>query len=246
MTDMTMIYQVILEVYKRYGIRSFPFDIFSLVIRAGFDVHKYSTLKPAKLEKVLLLSDSACLVGPTIYYNDSQIPERIRFSIAHELGHYFLQTSDEDSADTFAAQLLAPAPLIRKRGYRTCDEVREAFQISTQAANRALFLGKKWNGHRLPKTSPEWILIDWFEGSAAPPVIEPIPEVKKPKRLPPLLSKEEKERLTPEQQKIIARIRRRRRQIAKELEDVEGQTHPAVEFGLFEDALESWRLGGMG
>ena len=146
MTDKSMIYQVALEIYRRYDIKSFPFDIFSLVIQAGFDIHKYSSLKPAKFEKVRLLSDSACLVGSTIYYNDAQIPERIRFSIAHELGHYFLQTADEDLADTFAAQFLAPAPLIRARGYRTSDEVQEAFRISTTAANRALFVGKKWIG----------------------------------------------------------------------------------------------------
>ena len=158
MTDKSMIYQVALEIYRRYDIKSFPFDIFSLVIRAGFDVHKYSSLKPAKFEKVRLLSDSACLVGSTIYYNDAQIPERIRFSIAHELGHYFLQTADEDLADTFAAQFLAPAPLIRARGYRTSDEVREAFRISTTAANWALFVGKKWTatGCRRQLRSGSW------------------------------------------------------------------------------------------
>ena len=97
--------------------------------------------------------------------------------LAHELGHYFLQTADEDLADTFAAQFLAPAPLIRTRGYRTSDEVREAFRISTTAANRALFVGKKWTGYRLPKTAPEWLLIDWFDGIKTAPVIEyPIEE----------------------------------------------------------------------
>ena len=158
MTDKSMIYQVALEIYRRYDIKSFPFDIFSLVIQAGFDIHKYSSLKPAKFEKVRLLSDSACLVGSTIYYNDAQIPERIRFSIAHELGHYFLQTADEDLADTFAAQFLAPAPLIRARGYRTSDEVQEAFRISTTAANWALFVGKKWTatGCRRQLRSGSW------------------------------------------------------------------------------------------
>ena len=76
-------------------------------------------------------------------------------------------------------------------------------------------------------------------------MIKPTPEPVKPKskRLPPLLSKEEKERLTPEQQKIIARIRRKRRKIAQELEDIEGQKNPVQEFGLLEAAMESWRLG---
>ena len=73
--------------------------------------------------------------------------------------------------------------------------------------------------------------------------IETTPEPVKPKRPSPLLSKEEKERLTPEQQKIIARIRRKRRKIAQELEDIEGQKNPIEEFGLLEAAMESWRLG---
>lgn len=245
MTDMTTIYQTILEIYKRYDIQSLPFDIFSLVIRAGFDVHKYFSLKPAKLEKVRALSDSACLIGTTIYYNDAQIPERIRFSIAHELGHHFLQDPDEDTADIFAAQFLAPAPLIRTRQYHTADEVKEAFGISMQAANRALYVGKKWIGSHLPRTSPEWLLVKWFDGPAETlQVAEPAPDEKKPKRQP-LLSKEEKERLSPEQQKIISRIRRRRRKITRQLEDIEGQSNPIEEFGLVEAVMERWRLGEM-
>ena len=65
----------------------------------------------------------------TVFYQDEgRSPERIRFTLAHELGHILLRHMDEFSAmtmtadasdalereaDLFAANLLAPVPLMR-------------------------------------------------------------------------------------------------------------------------------------
>lgn len=236
-------YGVILDVYQKYGIRAFPIDVFSLVVRMGYDVRRYSNVAPRSYEKLIQISRSACLLSRTIFYNDEEPDARIRFSICHELAHDLLGTEDEDLADAFAGEFLAPSPVIRTRGIGTADQLAEGFGLSITAANRALFRGKKWTGYRLPKEHPAWQIVRWFDGEKEHPEQIAAPEIAIPKRQPPLLSKEEKERLTPEQQKIIARIRRKRRKIAQELEDIEGQKNPIEEFGLLEAAMESWRLG---
>jgi len=101
-------YGVILDVYRKYGIKSFPVDVFSLVVRMGYDVRRYSNVAPRSYEKLMRISRSACLLSRTIFYNDAEPEMRVRFSICHELAHSLLETDDEDLADAFAGELLAP------------------------------------------------------------------------------------------------------------------------------------------
>ena len=235
-------YDTIFDIYRKYGIRSFPIDVFSLLIRMGYDVRRYSNLPPEKLDLIMQISPSACLLSRTVFYNDREPLFRIRFSICHELAHDILEIESEDLADMFASEFLAPSPIIRTRGIRTADELSEMFELSISASNRAIFRAKKWTGYRLPKEDPAWQIIRWFDGDAK--AEEPIvPEVTAPKRLPPLISAEEKEKWTPEQQKRIASIRRKRRKISKQMDGVEGTANPIVEFGLFEEEMEYLRLG---
>lgn len=93
-----------------------------------------------------------------IFYNESELKERIRFSILHEYGHYKLShnldTKDEEEykayeleTNYFAAQLLMPEQLIREiqgRGIRITKEVLiDLFGVSNEAAEKRLItLGK--------------------------------------------------------------------------------------------------------
>ena len=234
-------YGIILDIYQRYGIRSFPFDVFSLAVRMGYDVRRYTNTTPQSHEKLMQISHSACLLSRTMFYNDMEPEARVRFSICHELAHDLLETEDEDLADTFSGELLAPSPIIRTRGIATAEQLAEDFGLSISAANRALFRGKKWTGYRLHKDHPAWQIVRWFDGEKENPEAAIIPEIEVPKKLPPLLPKEEKEKWTPEQQKRIASIRRKRRKIAKQMDGVEGTANPIVEFGLIEEELEYLR-----
>lgn len=74
-------------------------------------------------------------------------PDRLRFTLAHELGHLLLHTTpgegQEPQADAFAAQLLAPADQIRPEleGLRTTDldrllTIKERWGISVAALIR--------------------------------------------------------------------------------------------------------------
>lgn len=236
-------YGIILDIYQRYGIRSFPFDVFSLAVRMGYDVRRYTNTTPQSYEKLMQISHSACLLSRTMFYNDREPETRVRFSICHELAHDLLETEDEDLADAFSGELLAPSPIIRTRGIATAEQLAEDFGLSISAANRALFRGKKWTGYRLKKDHPAWQIVRWFDGEKENPETVIVPEIEVPKRLPPLLSKEEKEKWTLEQQKRIASIRRKRRKIAKQLPEAEEYTDLISDFGMSFDVLNYQRFG---
>lgn len=99
-------------------------------------------------------------IGFILAYNNKTTPyhrqriQRIRFSLAHELGHILLGHFDkqgdsliksgspkdplmEKEADLFAAETLIPRSLINP--YKSQDEVAKFFDISTSAATIALY-----------------------------------------------------------------------------------------------------------
>lgn len=84
-----------------------------------------------------------------IFVNKNDLSVRKRFTVAHELGHYFLHEGkamvsfrggrgdDETEANRFAAELLMPEDLVRKdhRGRPAVipRSMAEVFQVSTSA-----------------------------------------------------------------------------------------------------------------
>lgn len=165
--DYGYLYQCILKAYKDYGINAFPIDGFRLIQQHGFKVKKYCELTPVKRAACWKLSEDACLIENTLYYNESAFHRRIVFTIAHELGHHFLETSREDDADEFASHFLAPRILIHKYGYQTADQIHDTFGLSYAASNRALASYKKWFAeiaHSIPRrpSDPELQLEQIF------------------------------------------------------------------------------------
>jgi Zn-dependent peptidase ImmA (M78 family) len=98
--------------------------------------------------------------GTVIWVNEAQTPARRRFTLAHELGHHLLRHADtfhldlggdlapnvtgghpghdwraERAANEFAANLLMPAPMVRKAATSTTDIVTLAscFRVSAAA-----------------------------------------------------------------------------------------------------------------
>ena len=90
------------------------------------------------------LSKDACIVKKILYYEDRNIVERIRFSIAHELGHIFLNSELEDDADNFASHVLAPRIMIHRYRCETSDQIHDIFGLSYDASNRVLTDYRKW------------------------------------------------------------------------------------------------------
>lgn len=136
-------------------ISSFPFDIRKFV-KENFDITLCS-FKKAKLKGVKVEnfgSKSAVwheIDGMNvIFYNQDEMIERVRFSIAHELGHYVMNhitnlDKDDDlyqiqehEANTFAAQLLMPYQLLDVCVYNgidvTADFIRKLYGTSNEAS----------------------------------------------------------------------------------------------------------------
>lgn len=88
----------------------------------------------------------------TIVYNDNEPRERVRYTIAHELGHILLghelragfghyrkaggerKPIEETQADEFAARVLAPACVMWALDVHTADDIAALCGISKQAA----------------------------------------------------------------------------------------------------------------
>lgn len=115
------------DLIEDWGISTYPFNIWSLLRKMGIRTIAYSSLSFDKRKELLSKSKDAFTVYPPdfnpaktiIFYNDEiRDRERIRFTLAHELGHLVLAHPDdydekyEHEADIFANYLLVPAPLI--------------------------------------------------------------------------------------------------------------------------------------
>lgn len=142
--DYVKLYEIIFKIYTDCEVTAFPIDCFDIVLKRGYRIKKYSELTQKKREACLCLSPDSCIVKDTLYYQDQNTAERIRFSIMHELGHVFLQTSVEEMADTFSSHILAPRIAIHKSRCHTAQQIHDTFALSYTASNKALLDYKVW------------------------------------------------------------------------------------------------------
>lgn len=81
-----------------------------------------------------------------LYNEDIVMPERLRFTLAHEIGHIFLGhtcdgDAEESEANAFAAQLLMPwftVKMLHCNYFANADNVSAMFGVSVTAADRRL------------------------------------------------------------------------------------------------------------
>ena len=142
--DYQSLYDSILYAYTFFGIDSFPVDCFELVRKCGFRTVKYTDLSDKKRIACRTLSEDACLLDGTLFYEAKAHSRRIQFTIAHEFGHVFLKTDNEDKADEFASHFLAPRILIHKYKCHDAIQIHDTFGLSYQASNRALMSYREW------------------------------------------------------------------------------------------------------
>ena len=141
------------------GVEKLPVDLNAVVRHLGVRVYAYSRcrelLEDTGLEAVARQASGLTFYSgsqPVILYNDLETPQRIRFTIGHELGHIVLghvrpgehtrqnrepQPGDsprEQAANRFAADLLAPACVLWGLGLHSPEEIGEVCKISIQAA----------------------------------------------------------------------------------------------------------------
>ena len=137
------------------NITKFPFDCKKVLKAYGYDCKAYSSLSDKKRKICLGISDDACIMNGTIYYNDTRIQGRIPFTLMHELAHILLEhivkdEIEEDEADYFASCILAPRIMIHqlclsnKSCKVTAEDIHNYFGITISASNRALNDYHKW------------------------------------------------------------------------------------------------------
>lgn len=164
-----LISEKILEIYKECNITSFPIDCAAILKHYGYKVLTYKELQ-SKNEELYrlcsLLSDDAFSdrVLRIVAYNHKTNAGRIRFSLMHELGHIILShtshsQANENEADYFASNILAPRPVIFRANAHTADAIHEKFGLSYAAANIALDDYKHWKCFKISQTDKE---IAWL------------------------------------------------------------------------------------
>lgn len=136
-----------------------PIDLDSMCKRIGAKVYNYQQAKPTLiktgLDKLANETDGMTLfVGnkPVIFFDSVCYAPRIRFTVAHELGHLILghvspgqytilnrepspnDAPEERAANQFAARLLAPACVLWGLNLHSAEEIADVCKISHQAA----------------------------------------------------------------------------------------------------------------
>jgi Zn-dependent peptidase ImmA (M78 family) len=139
------------NVIAKYEIKAPPVDVGRVAKSEGLEV-RLMTSWPPKVSGLLLREER--LIGINAHHHH----RRRRFSLAHELGHWFMRhdfpwheadvtidnppVMDEDGrspaeaeADEFAGELLAPLPFLKTAMKRTKDPaaLADIFDISEQA-----------------------------------------------------------------------------------------------------------------
>ena len=136
------------------NIHSFPIDCFAILKQYGFRVYSYLELQKKKPELYNLCisysQDAFCINSLNlIAYNSQKSANRIRFSLMHELGHHLLRhrndlPSNEDEANYFASNILAPRIAMYYAHLKSVNEVGQFFNLSSSAAYYAAQDFSEW------------------------------------------------------------------------------------------------------
>ena len=147
------------RVLIEHNITKLPVSISQICNKLKIEVHPYrqaaEVIRLLGLEKVCCVSDGLSFCWNQelyILYNSSRALRRIRYTIAHELGHCLLhhspQTGEselveidvcsriqaiEQQANTFAADLLAPSCVLWGLGLTTAEQIAAQCNISLEA-----------------------------------------------------------------------------------------------------------------
>jgi Zn-dependent peptidase ImmA (M78 family) len=145
------------ECLRNCGIENFPVDLDRVADALGVEI-SYQDMENKELSGLLSISDA----GAIIVVNSLHHPNRQRFTIAHEIGHYILHASQgtklfldatyhrssvssegtdpiEVEANRFAAEILMPIPFLKQAIEEEKD--REMLIASTDKDQRDLAKG---------------------------------------------------------------------------------------------------------
>ncbi len=141
--------KIITDILVDYGINTLPIDVFLLAKRMSIIALKYSEFIADERIKIISSSNdgmslySYSLKSYFILYNDNMDINRIRFTIAHEIGHIALgheESNDEteSEADYFARHLLVPMSIIIFNEITDYMSITIMFEVSKTVAGNVI------------------------------------------------------------------------------------------------------------
>lgn len=175
------------EIIIKYEVNTLPVSVRALCRRMGICLFKYtegaSLIEKYKLHKYLKNDGFSTIIQNNyiVFYDETKPVSRIRFTIAHEIGHIVLKhllyqniacrhfVTDwnaegaaapnplETAANIFASRLLAPACVLWKLNIHSAEEIETLCGLSRQAAQiraqrmERLYLLNRFNQSPLEK-----------------------------------------------------------------------------------------------
>jgi hypothetical protein len=151
------LYESIREFQEDQDLVEYPIDLFKLCTKNDWAIRSYSTKDRPNLPRdgFSLLEKGQFFIFYNTYMNSDG---RIRFTIAHEIGHIvlnhlFLRDRTENNkeiekqADYFAGNILLPAPILKEDNYliKDVDFLKDYFQISVECAQNRLDFYEFWD-----------------------------------------------------------------------------------------------------
>lgn len=143
--------QLITDLLSDYSISTLPIDIFLLAQKMTIKIYKYSEFVIDERIKIISASQDgmSCYVADTmsyiILYNDEDEMDsnRIRFTIAHEIGHIALghessNQETESEADYFARNLLVPMGILIHKQISNYIKIVNMFKVSYSVAGNVI------------------------------------------------------------------------------------------------------------
>lgn len=164
--------KVVTRTLLECNINTLPIDPYKICEKRGYKLIKYSEkYKGENFEKVCAVFPNGFnyfLEGERIIeYNDTLLPERIRTTIFHEIGHIELKHTcqcslAETEAEWFAAYIIAPPPLIDLIKVNSLLELSIKFDTSKECAYHCMMRYIAWKRVAWFKRDYEKDLIEQF------------------------------------------------------------------------------------
>jgi len=139
------------EILSKHNQLTPPINVFNIALNEGLDLKFLSKRKVKEQHTEGQLAYITRKKMWAIYYNGDANVYRQRFTVAHELGHYFIHKSSfldtEDTlnrdlqwdyaelqANQFGAELLMPVEMVLSEGKKYVDKVESKYQFVLEMA----------------------------------------------------------------------------------------------------------------
>ncbi len=139
--------KTIVRLLYECNIHELPINLNTVIDHYNYNLFTYNKImqlgfKPLRPDGYTITVRKDEMIEYTIVYDSSLSPQRIRWTIAHEIGHIHLNhltetyaiTNPDREAQYFAEQLLMPLPVISTLGTDSVQRIMSLCNVSSEAA----------------------------------------------------------------------------------------------------------------